>query len=104
MTNRSLELGFGRVRPSWRAKLARDASSRFAHRRGQALGQAPRKDLLGGVDNSDRPDRRARMVEDRRRRAGLAQHGLIALGRDTLVANSCHLFAQSSLIEGLLRQ
>src|SRR5260370_32186974 len=94
----------GGVWPPRRTTLARHAASSLADRGRPSARKAARKDALGRINDSDGADSRAGVVEDRRGHARLAEHGLVALRRDSLVSYRHDLLAQGRLIERLLRQ
>ena len=83
-------------RPAARPELARDPAGRFGDRRYQRLRRPSRHDPLGVADDPDRPDGVARVVEDRRRDARLAEHRLVALTREPPLADLAELLAQRS--------
>src|SRR6266849_3621743 len=97
-------LGLCGVWPARRTELARHAPSSLADRGRQSAREAARKNALGRVYDSDGADSRAGVVEDRSRHARLAEHGLVALRRDSLVLDRHDLFAQGRRIERLLCQ
>src|SRR6266851_1960220 len=97
-------LGLRGVWPARGTELAGHAASGLADRGRQSARKAARKDALGRVNDSDGADSRARVVEDRRRHARLAEHSLVALRRDSLVSERRDLLAQGGLIERLLRK
>src|SRR5258706_4042880 len=78
-------LGLRGVWPARRTKLARHPASSLADRGRQSARKAARKNALGRVYDTDGADSRAGVVEDRGRHARLAEHGLVALRRDSLV-------------------
>src|SRR5207245_8163289 len=73
------------VGPARRTELARNSPGSLAHCSRQPLCKAAWKDALGRVNDSNRADRAAGVVEDRGRDARLAEHSLVALRGDTLV-------------------
>src|ERR1700716_3474494 len=70
---RTVMVPLRRRRPMGGAELAGDAPRRLQDGGVHPPGEAARKDHLGGVDDADRPDRMADVVEDRRGDARLAQ-------------------------------
>src|SRR5712664_1192868 len=104
MAEKDRELRFRGVRPAGRAKLARHAACRLAESSRQPARQATLKYPVGGVDDTDRADRLAAVVEDGRRRARLAEHGLLTLRRDAAVANDLELAPQLGGAQRLLGQ
>lgn len=85
-----------------RARVTRHAPLRSPLRTG--FGKAVGKYPLRRIDDSDGADRMTAMVENRRRGARLAQHGFIAFGRDSAIADDIELVAKAGFVQGGLGQ